>query len=393
MPQVQSSRVSRFLYGALPALPVVVGGMIVSWQSETNLYSIIIGIVLVFCGIGSGLFLWHRHAKELAGINSRWAADQNSKIDAIAAYTNELERLLLTVSPILSQHVTVSREHTEQEIISLTNRFSSMVNGLQQIVDNTANTLNGQDYHLDSVINTSTDLLQPVLESIKRIQQVDQTVTSALQKLSEHLVELNPISTDLRNLTGQINLLSGNVANEASLDVRHDQGVTVVDGHVRKLANQSFQIEQRLNNKTNELIAELSEAMTASENALQVGGLTLLLAETNFSQALSVLNGALTHYRDDAEALRNNAGQIRGEINNVLVALQFQDRVSQILTQVESNLLNLQKTIEKIQRQGSKRDGNMLQVDEAVEHIEESYKSVSTRPNHESDSSDDLTFF
>jgi len=102
---------------------------------------------------------------------------------------------------------------------------------------------------------------------------------------------------------------------------------------------------------------------------------------------------ALTHYRDDVEALRNNAEQIRGEINNVLVALQFQDRVSQILTQVENNLLNLQKTIEKIQQQGSSRDGNMLQVDAAVEHIEENYKSVSSSPYREPDSPDDLTFF
>jgi methyl-accepting chemotaxis protein len=75
------------------------------------------------------------------------------------------------------------------------------------------------------------------------------------------------------------------------------------------------------------------------------------------------------------------------------VALQFQDRVSQILTQVESNLLNMQKTIEKIQQQGSNRDGNMLQVDEAVEHIEKNYKSVNAPPIRVSDNSDDLTFF
>ncbi|MFU8788185.1 MAG: hypothetical protein ACNA7G_04095, partial [Methylobacter sp.] len=74
-------------------------------------------------------------------------------------------------------------------------------------------------------------------------------------------------------------------------------------------------------------------------------------------------------------------------------AFQFQDRVSQILTQVENNLLNLQETIEKIQQQGSERNGNMLQVDEAVEHIEENYKSVSSRPSPEQDDSEDLTFF
>jgi methyl-accepting chemotaxis protein len=116
-------------------------------------------------------------------------------------------------------------------------------------------------------------------------------------------------------------------------------------------------------------------------------------AETNINETLSLLSMALTHYHNDVEALRNNAEQICNEINNVLVALQFQDRVSQILTQVENNLLNLQKTIEKIQQQGNNRDGNMLEVDKAVEHIEENYKSVSSLPNDRADNSDELTFF
>jgi len=38
----------------------------------------------------------------------------------------------------------VSHEHTEQEIILLTSRFAGIVNGLQQIVDSTDNTLGGQ---------------------------------------------------------------------------------------------------------------------------------------------------------------------------------------------------------------------------------------------------------
>lgn len=301
MPQIKNNSDSKLLYGSLPALPVILAGVIVSWQDGATLYTGLFNLLLALCGIGIGLFLWHRHANELAQTNSRWVQDESSKIDAVAAYTTELERLLLTISPILSQHVMVSREHTEQEITSLAGRFASMVSELQQIVDSTDNTLGGpQNYHLDSVINTSHDLLQPVLELLRRIRQVE-------------------------------------------------------------------------NNDIDDSI--------------------LLQAEANINQTLSLLSLALTHYRGNVEALRNNAEQIRGEINNVLVALQFQDRVSQILTQVESNLLNMQKTIEKIQQQGSNRDGNMLQVDEAVEHIEKNYKSVNAPSIRVSDNSDDLTFF
>ena len=108
----QNNSDSRILYGLVPALPVIVSGAIVIWQGGDAPYYLFVNVVLAFCGVGGGLFLWHRHINVLAQINSHWRQDESSKIDAIAAYTTELERLLLTISPILSQHVMVSREHT-----------------------------------------------------------------------------------------------------------------------------------------------------------------------------------------------------------------------------------------------------------------------------------------
>jgi len=380
---------TKFLYGSLPALPVILSGVVMVWQSGATLYGVVISLLLVLCGIGSGLFLWYRHVNQLTQINSRWEQDEIGKIDTVATYTTELERLLLTISPILSQHVMVSREHTEQEIISLTSRFADMVGELQLIVDSADNTLDGQHYHLDNVITTSRELLQPVLEVLKQAHKADHDVLGELQKLSGHMSGLHAMSTEIRNLTGRINRLALSAANEASLA----GGFEVVESDARKLADEFLHIDQRLGSQVNDTIAAVTAALKIAENAAQVDDSTLFQAEANIEQTLSHLSLALAHYRDNASTLRNNAEQIRGEINNVLVALQFQDRVSQILMQVENNLLNLQKTIEKIQEQGSNRDGNMLRVDEAVEHIEENYKSVSSRPDHAPDSSDELTFF
>lgn len=393
MPHAQNNIDTKFLYSSLPALPAILGVMIFVWQNGVTLLGMLAGLLMVFCGIGSGLFLWRRHVNELTQINSRWEQDEAGKIAEVAAYTTELERLLLTISPILSQHVMVSREHTEQEIISLTSRFADMVGELQQIVDSADNTLGGQHYHLDSVITTSRDLLQPVLEILKQVHKADHDVLDEQQKLSGHISGLNSIATEVRNLTGRINQLALSAANEASLAGEQGQGFAVVASDARKLADDCLQIDQRLDNEVGDIIVAITVALKISEKSMQVDDSALLQAETNIDQTLSHLSLALAHYRDDVCALRNNAEQIRGEINNVLVALQFQDRVSQILTQVENNLLNMQKTIEKIQQQGSHRDGNMLRVDEAVEHIEENYKAVSSRPDHAPDSSDELTFF
>jgi len=393
MPHAQNNINSRFLYGSLPALPIILGEVAIVWHGGVTLYGAFAGLLLVFCGIANGLFLWRRHVNELTQVSTCWEQDEAGKIDAVATYTTELERLLLIITPILSQHVMDSREHTEQEIISLTSRFGDMVAELQQIVDSADNTLDKQHYHPDSVISTSRDLLQPVLDVLNRVHKTDRDVSAELQKLSGHMSGLSSTATELRGLSGQINRLALSAENEAALAGEQGRGFAVVAGDAHKLADDLLKIDRRLHNEVDDMIAVVTSTLKISENSVQVDDSVLSQAETNIDRILSHLSQVLTYYRDDACALRNNAEQIRGEINNVLVALQFQDRVSQILTQVENNLLNLQKTIEKIQQQGSSRDGNMLRVDEAVEHIEENYKSVGSRPDHVPDSSDELTFF
>ncbi|MDO9141230.1 MAG: hypothetical protein Q7U38_13005 [Methylobacter sp.] len=379
MQHVQSNNNTKFLYTFLPALPVILGAAAIVWQHGAGLYGVIAGVVLVFCGVGGGLFLWSRHVTELARINAYWAEDENRKMEAVVTYTNELERLLLTITPILSQHVMASREHTEQEVISLTNRFADMVTELQQIVSRADDALNGQQhYHLDNVIGTSRALLQPILESLKQIHQVEHQATVELHKLSPHIEGLSSSVIDVHKLVGQLNALAADGAEAEDL---------------RQLADESAQTDQQLAVKVNDIVTAVNAALATADSSILVDDSTLYQAEDNVKQTLAHLTEALAHYRNDVEVLRNNAEQVRSEINNVLVAFQFQDRVSQILTQVENNLLNLQETIEKIQQQGSERNGTMLQVDEAVEHIEENYKSVSSRPNAEQDNSDDLTFF
>ena len=382
MPPVQNNSDSQFLYGLLPALPVILGGIIISWQIGVTFYGVLVYLLLVLLGMGCGLFLWRSHVHSLALINSHWAEDENSKITAVASYTTELERLLLSISPILSQHVMVSRESTEQEIISLASRFADMANALQQIVDSTDTTLEGRShFYLDSVINSSHDLLQPVLASLRQHHQKKYGIKDELQQLSSDINSLSINATQVNNL--YLKLLSlKNTENQ-------EPTFAVILG---SLASDVLEIDQQLSNKIYGIKTKVEVALSTSEISVQADNLTLSQTEANIDQILFHLNLASSHYHDNVKALRNNAEQIRVEIDEVLITLQFQDRVSQILSQVESNLLNLQKTIETIQQQGSNRDGNMLQVDAAVEHIEESYKSVNSL-HCPSDDSDDLTFF
>lgn len=98
---------------------------------------------------------------------------------------------------------------------------------------------------------------------------------------------------------------------------------------------------------------------------------------------------------ENFDYLKNSAGDIRNEIEAVLQALQFQDRVSQILVLVQANLATLRETLEQIQQQGSERHKKMIDVEEIVEHIQTQYETVKHRNDCSSPKQavDELTFF
>lgn len=93
--------------------------------------------------------------------------------------------------------------------------------------------------------------------------------------------------------------------------------------------------------------------------------------------------------------LKSSVDKVRNEIESVLEALQFQDRVSQILTLVQDNMAALRETIEKIQGQGSERHKIMLNAEEMLTQIQIQYESVKHRNSRNASQkpTDDFTLF
>lgn len=95
------------------------------------------------------------------------------------------------------------------------------------------------------------------------------------------------------------------------------------------------------------------------------------------------------------EQLKDSAEKIRNEVDVVLEALQFQDRVSQILALVQGNFTALRESIELIQQQGHERHQKMLNVEETIATMQSQYETVKHRHNRAmpKHSTDDFTLF
>jgi hypothetical protein len=165
---------------------------------------------------------------------------------------------------------------------------------------------------------------------------------------------------------------------------------------VNKLLAYVKELEKMLQSVSPKIFEQVVAAreLTEQEISILIRRFTGMLDE--LQQIIEFVNQASNNSSSpNVENLRKNAEQIRGEIDIVLEALQFQDRVSQILVLVEENLATLRTTVEKIQRQGNDRDQNMLKVDEMLGNIQTKYETVNHLRKRASTEhvADELTFF
>lgn len=375
-------------------------GLVLVLLAGFNWLNVAIAIGFGIAGLAIGNTLFNKQQNHVQANNQHWQHDEETKLDDVHAYAIELERLFIKIMPILLRQVQTSRTHTEQEVTILTNRFAAMVDQLGNIISNTGHADDSRN--IDSIFAESRTALTSVLNALRNIQHVEHEVTEEVRKLSSHTYQLDTMAKEVRKVAEQINLLALNAAIEAARAGENGRGFAVVADEVRKLASFSSSTGEKISSAIEDINAAMISTLKISELSGTNEDKSIRNAESSIQTALEDLQSALNIFKNDTDMLRTHSEEIRNEIFTVLTAFQFQDRVSQMLSHVEHNLLSLQSTVESSQSAGKQRHANMLNVDKTLTSMELNYTMPEELLNHTSTSAvnhasinndNDLTFF
>jgi methyl-accepting chemotaxis protein len=124
-------------------------------------------------------------------------------------------------------------------------------------------------------------------------------------------------------------------------------------------------------------------------------------SEQTIENVLQVFRGAVEQLNEAASQFQHEGMAVQESVANVIVSLQFQDRVSQILRQTMADLGHLQSSLaEHAKRQAKGQPSQPIDVKAWLDNLARTYTTLEEADNHQgarknsaSSGAAEITFF
>lgn len=351
-----------------------------------NLKAWLGAILILFVNLAT--IVWLRHSVQQRD-NQRyhsWQAEFHNQQQAQEQkqFTDKLLNLCLQVLPIWTNQIESSREQTEAAIVALSERFSTINNDLEQTVQASQQAAGNVDTESKSgalsVIALSQRELTSVINSLKQTQQSRDEMLVQITGLTGYTDELRKMATEVAAIAQQTNLLALNAAIEAARAGEAGRGFAVVADAVRSLSSQSSETGQKMSSTVDIINSAITKVVKAASRSAENDAQAVKQSEGTIQHVLNRFADVTGQMSAATSELQEQSKAIRNEISEVLVSLQFQDRVSQILVHVRNNIDALHKHIEQSEHDPTKWSD--LDTQRWLQQMEQTYATEEQRHTH-----------
>jgi len=251
----------------------------------------------------------------------------SSQTDEPPARAADLPVLVQAVVPAWRNNVQLARTQTQEAIDKLTQRFVGIHQRLGGAVSLAEGGKNGD---VLQVIQNAAQQLGGIADALEQVLTTRDALLRKIEALSQH-------NEDIRQLGLQVEQIA---ARTGVTDLFSDQASWT------ELAARSAEAGRQIVNKT-KAVQQQIQATHLSANQLDAD------AGRMVDDSRMVIDSVIADFRQSADKLSGTVGQLEEEnrevdqeVCDILVNLQFQDRISQILDHVQLDMVKLTGMVE-----------------------------------------------
>jgi methyl-accepting chemotaxis protein len=230
-----------------------------------------------------------------------------------------------------------------------------------QLRDATAQLLKGFDdilVQLDSLIGVGADgsaareggdqrvqvlaqcdvQLRQLLQNFEGFVRSREEVMGSVRTLTNASASLRTMAEDVSNLARQTNLLSLNAAIEAARAGPSGRGFAVVAGEVRRLSAESGETGRRIGSQVSQFGECMSQAMAQATRTTERDTQVMHASEATINQVVEQVDTTVNQLHERALEQSAHGELVKSQVEQMMVAFQFQDRVHQIMDQLQASI-------------------------------------------------------
>ena len=343
----KNTSASWFVTATLVLAALAAGGIVTVGGSDT------LALALTASVVAAGGVLAYLGASRWRSVLTRVREDarrelaserQQHATDHIAG----LDKLCEGVLPVWSGQVEMARSHTEESVTALTNRFAE----ISQRIGNTMAASRGEGSdELIVLLRENADELKSIISTLRAAISTKEAMLGEIAALAKLTEGLQRMASDVGDVAKQTNLLALNAAIEAARAGEVGRGFAVVADEVRKLSSLSGATGKKIGETVATVNQAIASTLEISHQYAEQDAQMVTHSEKVIEHVVDRTHSAVVGLADSSEVLRRETETISAEIGEVLVALQFQDRISQVLGHICNDMGKLREHIVS-QRQG-----------------------------------------
>lgn len=383
------------------ALAVLALGLICAslllWQSGLKTVPIILAVLIVFSTvIIAGVI--DQQKKQLLQELEQAVDLQVTQEQLCHEKFNKLNELCQSIMPLWQGQIDDVISQSTEAVSSLSDRFSQIVQSLRETLDDVDRLESGKaGMSITQIMEKSEAQLTFLNTNFEEILSSKVELLTEVTQLQGFTDELQKMASDVQGIASQTNLLALNAAIEAARAGESGRGFAVVADEVRTLSQRSSDTGKQMMGRVDSICNAMGSAVNVTENQLESDKLKSSQSQQVIKQVVTELDMVINQFADSSTLLKSHGREITHEINDVLVFLQFQDRVAQILQHTKgeiarfSMLLDSPDEILNINRTEWLKEMSAGYTTTEQRNLHAS--STSTGSDSVQDNSDDIEFF